>query len=397
MRLILGLLFAGLAISQVRTVGLEPGLQFGVVPPTLSLCQFGEYQRTALDTAYDKGCTNFTKNVDTLLTNGSLNFETWTFFPFSKVQQFQVKLNGGQTGYVFTFWKTAPRVAMNVADPNFLAYTFDTYIPTLLLPHVKSSQPVHIAIDGFSTDYVFIGSINTGSFTTGHWDPNYPQTPSAWAAAWATFFDYAKTHCPNVRLLPHIGNMNTPDWSYFKSIYASVPSIEHELIPIGSVAAYSTYSKLQLYNKIVNLSWFANSAPPVFAGDPATRILSWGTTLDNGDIHSALALYSMVKGSNSFFALLDAQGRNAVDPSTWSNTSKALGVPASLPTAIVGSGATSLLSRAYPNGMAYFNIGAGTQTVTLPPGNTYTDWTGNVVRSTTLTSGKGDVFLLRTP
>lgn len=405
--LILGVLGIGVLFGQ-RTVGPEPGINFGTVPTTMNVCQFGNAQRAPSGSNYGKACPNFLMFVDTLVTNGSLNFQTWTYLPFSKVQEFQVKLNGGQTGYIFTYWATAPRIAVNVADAGFLYFTFNTYIPTLLLPHVLTTKrPVYVALDGFNTDYGWIGSINTGVFKAAPsnpalpsgWDAGMPQTYLAWVNAYVNFFNYAKVHAPSIRLIPHIGTMDLapgPGWDQFKTIYANVPAIEHEWFKFSQVASADSYTKTQWFNKIVNLSWFANSAPPVFVGDPPTRIVAWGTALDNGDIHSALALYAMVKGPNTFFDLLDGTAQYVLNPSLWLGTANNLGPATSSPIAIIGSGGTSVLRRTFKNGVAYFNLGAGTQTVNLPTisGSVYTDWSGNKVTSFTISNGKGNVFLL---
>jgi hypothetical protein len=105
----------------------------------------------------------------------------------------------------------------------------------------------------------------------------------------------------------------------------------------------------------------------------------------------------MVRGPNSFFDLLSSTN-NPIDPTQWLSVVKQLGSSTSAPTVVsIASGkiATSgynLWRRTWQHGISYFNHTGAAVTVTLPTGAK--NWSGVLVKTTTIGDGKGDVFVI---
>jgi hypothetical protein len=408
MKIIIALLFAGALAAQTRTVGPEPGLDFGTLPSGSSLSTYGTYLRMITTSSFPQS-PKLIRFVDTWLTNHRQSDQSLTLFPWTQAQRFFVKVTFNGATYNAVYGYSNPlassqdvRYGMNIADPAFLDYTFNNFVPNILIPTARSKgiavdslHPLYVSMDGYDDDYKFYGVVSGGKWTNAvTWNTGYPQSAAEWLAAYENFYSYAKAHAPLIRLIPHLSWMGKR-WNTFQQIYANTPGVSEEWFPLSSLQSYSAYQKNQFYNEIMNVSWFGNKAAPVFAGDPPTRIVQWGTALDNGDIHTALALYAMVKGPNTFFPLLDGQAKYPVSPGAWLSTATKLGSAlSSSPTVVVGAGSTSVLMRKFVGGIAYFNIGAGTYTFVLPTDKLYTDWSGNRVKSVTLANGKGNVFLV---
>jgi hypothetical protein len=293
-------------------------------------------------------------------------------------------------------------IGLNVGDPNYQKYYFFDYIPNYLIPNgpyptnSTSTHPLYMSLDGMGTDYAVWGANVNGKWTKGTWVSTQAQNGTDWLNAYRSFYAYAKNQ-PRVRLSPHLSGMNNPSASTFQLMFADVPALTKEAYKISSLATAGGYSRSQFYYQILNVYWFANIASPVFANDPPTRVTQWGTWLDNGDIHTALAVYSMVRGPNSFFDLLSSTN-NPIDPTQWRAVVNQLGSSTSAPTVVstaTGKIATSgynLWSRTWQHGISYFNHTGAAVTVTLPTGAK--NWSGVLVKTTTIGDGKGDVFVI---
>lgn len=394
-----------------RQVGPEPGLQFGTVPSGVSMCAFGSYNR-ALGSAYDGSCPNLIKMVDDFITHAGTS-SSWTFMPFSVAEHYFVRVSydGGSYNAATSYSSSSNiQYGLNVADSNFNSFLAGEYFPKYLLPRgpnakngipSNSSHPTYVAMDGYLTDYSFLGAW-VGDFKSNvKWEPGYAQNATAWLQAWESFFSYAKEHATAIRLAPHIGSMNNPGWSTFHELYANCPAMMRETYKISSLASMGASAHSQYYNEMINLYWFANAAPPVFStavnpNEPRTRVVDWGTWLDNGDIHTALAAYSMVRGPNTFFDLLKPGGAQpAVNPNEWLPIANKLGSGTSAPTTIATGSGTGyvLLKRTWQYGTSYLNLTGRTQTVSLPSGSR--NWSGTLIHSLTLANGKGDVVVTR--
>lgn len=358
----------------VRVVGPEPGLQYASPGPGLTLSQFGTYTRRVISNNGGPS-SNFIKVQDTFLEQVTPTSESFSLLKFSEVQQWIIGTHG--TGaWVF-----------NMGDPAFQNYIFNTYMTRDFLPHTQltqyghlptASNPCYVGMDGFNIDY------NFPHFTV----PN-PPTAAQWYAGWTAFFQYALAHRPEIRLHPHMSGLS--DWSVFRNIFQYVPAQMKEHFEIGDVPKMGVYERKQVNQQIINTYWFANQAPPLFFNDPPTRVVTWGTSIANGDYHSAFALYCLVRGPNTFFELLS--GSAGVDPQLWSGASSHLGPPVtSNGPQTIGSGSLgALYQRNYPHGLAYFNFTGSAQTVSLPAGAT--DWAGNPLTVITIPDGTGAVVL----
>src|SRR5689334_14079646 len=233
------------SVSSVRTVGPEPALQFGNPPTGVSLCAYGEYVRSAA--SYFGGtCPNFIKGDNTRMMDATDTSESFTYLPFSDVQKYIVRLtqNGVSNQKAVTpFNSTSGDISygFNMADPAFVSYLLDTYVPYDLIPRgpnaknnipTDAAHPTYIEIDAFGTNYNHYGVLDnyvtptswTSSGVT--WDLPYPQTANAWNQGWKAFFAYAKANHPEIRLSPHACSMS--DWSIFPDLYADVPSLMKE-------------------------------------------------------------------------------------------------------------------------------------------------------------------------
>jgi hypothetical protein len=398
MKIFIGLLFAGLSLAQTRVVGPEPGLGFGNVPS--NLCSYGEYQRVPTS-AFGGSCsTTFFKMDDVFATRYSAGLPM--SIPSTQAATYAVKVvvNG------VTYPGTIPgfsSTGLNVGDPNFQKYYFLDYVPNYLIPNgpyptnTTTTHPLYISLDAQGTDYAAWGANVNGVWTKGKWVSTQAQNGTDWLNAYRSFYTYAKNNQPRVRVSPHLSSMNDPSASTFKLMFADVPALEKEGFKISSLATAGGYSRGQLYYQILNVYWFANVAPPVFANDPPTRVTQWGTWLDNGDIHTALAFYSMTRGPNSFFDLLSPTN-NPIDPTQWLGIVKQLGSSTSAPTVVstasgkIATSGYNLWKRTWQHGISYFNHTGAAVTVTLPTGAK--NWSGVLVKTITLADGKGDVFVI---
>jgi len=242
---------------------------------------------------------------------------------------------------------------------------------------VSAANPCYVGIDAFSIDHSY------PTFTAS------TPTASQWYAGWAAFFKYAVEHRPEIRLQPHMSGLS--DWSIFKGIFQYVPAQMKEHFEIGDVPKMGVYARNQVNQQIINTYWFANQAPPLFANDPPTRMVTWGTSIANRDYHSAFALYCLVRGPNTFFELLS--GTTGADPRLWSGASSQLGPPVtSNGPQIVASGSLGpLYQRNYLHGVAYFNFTGSMQNISLAAGSK--DWAGHALAVITIPDGKGEVVL----
>ena len=366
--------------TTVRALGPEPGLQYANAQ---NLCQFGSYTRR-LNSNLGGTCPNFLKLVDTWLldaipTGQTGATEAFTLLPYADVAQYQIGTARVGSAMVTVF---------DITNPAYQKYIFEAYFPNIFLPHLGKSayghvpsvaQPVYVGIDSFNIDFNWVT-----------FDAGVNMSPGEWYAGWGTFFQYALANRPEIRLHPHMSGLS--DWSVFQGIYQYVPGQMKEHFNIGSAPKMGTYERGQLNNQIVNTFWFANEAPPLFRGDPPTRVVTWGTDIGNGDVHSALALYCLVRGPNTFFELLS--GSSAADPSEWEPACSILGLPIILnPPQVVATGKLgSLYKRQYSHGAAYFNLTGSAQAITVPTGSV--KWDGITPQGNfTLADGKGEVVL----
>jgi len=389
------------AFSASRTVGPEPGVGFAAVPSGVSYCSYGEYVRSPLS-AFGGTCSKLIKAVDLELNQGTLATQSYFLLPYSIVKEFNVKVNyEGMSN--LPAMSPLKQNAVNMADPLYQQYVFRSFVESMLakcgpnhmngIP-VDSSHPTYLSLDGFSANYAYLGAVVNGVWHSNvTWEPGFPSSPSEWYAGLRAFFSYAKTYAPQIRLSPHAGSMQ--DWSVFKTLYANCPAMMREWFPISKLHSYTAIQRSQFYNELINLEWFANAAPRVFANDPPTRVVQWGTLLDNGDMQTALAGYLLARGPNTFFDL--QVGNYAAKPSTWLPVVTKVGTGSgSIQVLRTASGHSvssgyNLLKRSYSNGAAYFNLTGTTQTISLPSGSK--NWSGGSISSITLADGKGYVVI----
>jgi hypothetical protein len=394
-----------------RQVGPEAGLQFGVPPSGVSMCAFGDYVR-ALNSAFGGDCPTLIKFVDDFVTHW--NDLMPTYIPASDAKNYFVPVN--YKGRIYNGripYTTYLDYGYDIARPAFQDYIFSYYVPQLFLPHGPNEKngipsdakhPTYLSADGYSTNYNFYGVWINGTFTSNvTWEPAYPQNSTEWFNGWKAFYAYAKAHAPAIRLSPHIGSMSDPGWDKFQALYADCPALMREPYFLSSLSAPADFLYKQIYNQLLNLYWFANVAPPVFStsvnpSEPRTRVVQWGTWVDNGDVQTALAVYTMVRGPNTFFDLLHHTPQVAVNPSQWLPIVRKIGAGTSAPTVIAtasGKSASSgynLLRRTWQHGISYLNLSGSTRVIHLPLGSK--DWHGNSISSITLGLGKGYVVLL---
>jgi hypothetical protein len=198
-------------------MGSEAGLQFGAAPTGINICEYGEYVRAA-NSLFGGNCPNILKGDNTWLMNATTTSESFTNLPFKDVQKYIVTLTHGgvpgQQAVIPYLWDKAPipswvTYGFNIADPAFVSYIFDTYIPYDLLPrgpnaknHIPTdaAHPTYVEIDAFCVDYLFYGVLDNYTNPTSYtqsgitWDQGYPQSASEWYRGWKTFFAYAKNN-----------------------------------------------------------------------------------------------------------------------------------------------------------------------------------------------------------
>jgi hypothetical protein len=393
----------------LRTMGPEPGLQFGRVAAGSGLTnsQFGDtvagLSSTWSGVAGLVSPVPFMKSLDFIFPDwtdtGNDTANSGQYLPSSLVSPYFITCNGG----LFAKFSVNPTYnVLNIADPNLQKALLDpvtgwfvSYLSKYGPNHstgtpVDAAHPTTWTLDGYSSNFSALLNPNGGTFVP---DAPYPQNRAAWYAAWNAFYLYAVEHCPMIRFAPHIGSLEDASLGTFQSIYQNCPMLMKEPFFINNLG-----NRAGLVLQILNLYWFANLAPRLFANDPATRVVLFGCwadklvggTIVGQDYHSSLALYLLARGPNTFFDLLTTVGsQQPVDPSIWLPTAGHLGQSVSAPVLLSGSGATSFYRRDYPHGTAYFNFDTATHTATPPAGST--DWLGNPVTLVTLTNGTGEV------
>lgn len=401
-----------LAAGWSRQVGPEPGLEFAsTLPAGVSQSQYGDEERPITSTYSNAADPTMLMAVDVNVTDWASDLPT--LIPQSVAQQFFVPVTyqGTTSNAVISYCTPSnPIYGFNVASSAYLNYIFNYWVPNLLLPHspnarfgipTNPSHPTYVALDGLSTNYDFYGVFAGQGLVTYPnvtWAAGYPQNSSQWEAAWVAFFAYAKQNAPSVRLSAHVFTLD--DYSTFQTIFANCPAMDKEHFPLSSLASLSSYQHGTLYNQIMSLYWFANVAPPVFStavnpNEPQTRVLQVGVDIDNGDIQTALAFYTMYRGPNTFFDALTGGGTTAVNPSTWLPQANQLGAGTSAPTVLTTAGGQTaasgyvVLQRTWQHGVTYMNLSGSTQTITVPSGAT--NWEGQSITSITLGNGQGAV------
>src|SRR5690348_11874589 len=148
MKILIGILFAGLPLAQTRIVGPEPGLAWGSIPS--NMCSYGEYQRVPTS-AFGGSCsTTFFKMDDVFATRYVAGLPM--SIPSTQAAAYAVKVVANGVTYRGTN-SDFSSYGLNVGDPNYQKYYFLDYVPNYLIPHgpypttTTTTHPLYMSLD----------------------------------------------------------------------------------------------------------------------------------------------------------------------------------------------------------------------------------------------------------
>jgi hypothetical protein len=204
------------------------------------------------------------------------------------------------------------------------------------------------------------------------WDSPFPQNQAAFETGIETFFSQVKTLAPNLSLIANIGSLSNS--SLFPQVYANVEGgmTENLLAWYPHPGAFTR--NLWYQGNFSYFPWLASQG----------RVGNLRAMVPSGDpnaLSTAFVVYSLLKGSNFFFAVGDTQGNN-LNPTQWAGMKALLGSPLSALQASqpmpAGNG-YRLFWRNYEGGIVYLNWTGATQTLQLDHQHIYYDPNGNQV------------------
>jgi hypothetical protein len=272
--------------------------------------------------------------------------------------------------------------AVNVQDPRFIKFWVNRFVRGILWPQFYNSRNVAFQVDEAAFNWNLFGVLDdSGHFVAGvPWDSPFPQSANAYFAAVGSFFTQMKTIAPEVKVFPNVGTMSDP--SKFKTVFADVPGIINEDI-------YAWHANLSTYTRN---NWYSQTMTyyPWVASQGKVQILRAVVPIgDFNSLLSAFAMYSLLKGPNSFFA--PGSQSTSISPSQWMGMRSLLGDPiGTMKSVQYGSTAGyRLYSRVFQGGTVYLNFSGATRTITLDKRYLHWDPRGNQITTLTIPDNSG--------
>lgn len=269
---------------------------------------------------------------------------------------------------------------VNFQDPRFIHFWLNQYIEKLMSTYQKWLEfgpNLWFQLDQCAYEYSTYGVLdNNNNFVPVTFDEPYPQNQAQFETAIETFFTQVETVlAPNIRLITNIGSQANP--SHFPQLWANVPGAMTENLASSNTARTSWYEQnFQYY------PWLASQ-------NRLTLMRSEIPSNESGGLLTSFAIYSLLKGINSFFAPGD---QNANSTEAWEPWAAQLGAPTGTMQASAASSEGAgyrLFSRTFENGIVYLNWTGTTQTVQLSPSTTYYNSAGTELTSHSISIADG--------
>lgn len=272
--------------------------------------------------------------------------------------------------------------AVNLGDARFVNFWINQYIRTRFWSRLYGQiENLWVGMDQCSWNQALYGVIdNSGNFVAGvQWDEPFAQNPGAFLQSVASFFNQLQQTAPDIRPLPNTGSIS--DWTQFHNMYQNVPGLLHENMYDGtSIGAYTRNGRSQQY---AGFAWAAAQAKAL----TARFMLASGNT---SALITSVAIYSLLKGSNSFFDPENSSNGSAIPVSAYSSYLARLGNPTGFYTAQANPqkpAGYNLYSRTFDGGVVYLNYSGKSQTIAFS--GTHYDPYGNKVSSITIPDTQG--------
>jgi hypothetical protein len=277
--------------------------------------------------------------------------------------------------------------AVNVQDTRFIHFWINHYIQPLLAKYQKwqSFGPnLWFQLDQCAFIYNLFGVLDdSNNFVAGvTWDSPFPQSQAAYETGIKTFFSQVKTQlAPNITTIANIGSQADP--SHIPALFADVSGSMFEDLYGWHYTPSSYVRNLWYTGAFQYFPWMASQGKVAIT----RAILPFG---DSKALLQSFVVYSLLKGSNFFFAPGDSNG--ATDPARWSGMKAVLGKPLSAVQAsqpsLSGNG-YRLFWRDFEGGRVYLNWTGAAQTIALDSQHKYYDPYGNVITKVVIPDATG--------
>lgn len=291
------------------------------------------------------------------------------------IWQWSLRLQNGKPTAPSNMWQ----YAINVQDPRYIHFWLNEYVQPMVAKYQlwgTFGPNLWFHLDNGTYLYSLWGVLDdNNNFVPGvTWDLPFPQNQTEFETALETFFAQIKAQAPNINTIVNVGSQVTP--SHFPQLFANVGGGMTEDL-------YSWHSQSSAYSR--NL-WYTQNIPYftwLAAQNRVTTLRSEIPSSDQNGLMDSFALYSLLKGQNSFFAVGNTSGY-ALDPADWVSMKSQLGYATG---AMQASAANSkgvgyrLYSRQFQGGIVYLNGTGSTQTIQLNPNITYYSPSGQQLTS----------------
>lgn len=274
---------------------------------------------------------------------------------------------------------TAPQsnwqYAINVQDPRYVQFWINNYARGVVLTEAYNTRNVWIQLDQSAFNSSLFGVLDdTNHFVSGvTWDSPFPQSASAYLNSIASFFQQLSELAPDINVMPNVGSISDP--TQLTTIFTHIPGAMSEDIYSWHASPTAYTRNAWATQNFILFPWLAsqNRVAVLRALIPPT---------DSNGLVNAFVVYSLLKGSNFFFAPGSTAGSLSTPLSEWQSMEAKLGNTTSTmqrkQQAGLGVG-YCLFWRNFEGGTVYLNWTGSTQTITLTKGVSYFNAAGQQV------------------
>jgi len=276
---------------------------------------------------------------------------------------------------------TAPQLdwqyAVNVQDQRFIHFWINHYIQPMMATYQEwlgFGPNLWFQLDQCAFEYSLFGVLDdNNNFVAGvPWDPPFPQNQAEYETGIETFFSQVKALAPDILVMPNIGSMADP--SQFPNLFANVPGAMFEDLYSWHTSPTSYIRNLWYTQNFSYFPWLGSQGGVV-------NLRALIPSSDPNALLTSFVVYSLVKGSNFFFAP-GTNGTTNINPAQWAGMKAALGDPTStlqVSQAMPAGNGYRLFWRNFESGIVYLNWAGTTQTVQLDNQHIYYDPNGKQI------------------